>query len=163
MKRALVIALLGLVLAAAGYCASYFLGTASDRKLLNSPAPELAWLKKEFNLNDAEFARLCQLHASYLPHCQEMCRRIEAKNRELKELLAQANAVTPEIERKLAEAGQIRVDCQKAMLQHFYQVSQAMPPAQGKRYLQWIQEKTFLTHYGMMHDSTPSTAPHGSH
>jgi hypothetical protein len=92
-----------------------------------------------------------------------MCRRIAAKNTEIRDLLSQAKTVTPEIERKLAEAAQIRADCQKQMLQHFYQVSQTMPPTQGKRYLEWIQEKTFLAGYGMMHQPPPSHPAHESH
>jgi hypothetical protein len=37
------------------------------------------------------------------------------------------------------------------MLQHFFEVSQTMPPEEGKRYLAWVEEKTFL----MMNDMTP--------
>jgi hypothetical protein len=36
------------------------------------------------------------------------------------------------------------------MLQHFFEVSRTMPPAQGARYLAWISEQTFLrSHEGM--------------
>jgi hypothetical protein len=30
------------------------------------------------------------------------------------------------------------------MMQHFYEVSRAMPPDQGKRYLTWVQQETLL-------------------
>ena len=76
MKRALFILVGGLLLAAAGYCALYFLATASHRSLLASDTPELFWLKKEFNLGAAEFARVSRLHEAYLPQCKERCRRI---------------------------------------------------------------------------------------
>ena len=72
---------------------------------------------------------------------------------ELKRLLANTNAVTPEIQKTLAEAAQLRADCQKEMLQHFYDVSRTMPPEQGKRYLAWVQRSTVLSdsHKDMHH------------
>jgi len=70
---------------------------------------------------------------------------------ELKELLAKTDRWTTEIEAKLTEAGQLRVQFQKNMLRHFLEVSRSMPPDQGKRYLAWVQEKTFLPEH-RMHD-----------
>ena len=85
------------------------------------------------------------MHEAYLSGCMERCHRIDLKSQELKRLLAATNAVTPEIEKTLAEAAQLRAQCQKKMLQHFYEVSRTMPPDQGQRYLAWIQEKTVLS------------------
>ena len=156
MKRTGLILLAGLLLGCAAYCGAYYLGTAADRKLENTAAPELAWLKKEFNLNDAEFKRISELHAAYEPRCAEMCNRIAAKNSELRTLLAQGAAMTPEIQKNLAEAAQIRADCQTAMLTHFFEVSKTMPPAEGKRYLEWVEEKSF----GAMQDMTAASNVH---
>ena len=143
MKRTVLILVLGLVLAGAAYCGFYFLGSAPQRELMSTPAPpELAWLKKEFQLSDAEFNRVSQLHAAYRPQCEQRCRLIAAKNAELRALLAQTNVLTSEIEKKMTEASDLRLDCQKAMLKHFIEVSQTMPPAQGKRYLAWVEEMT---------------------
>jgi hypothetical protein len=63
--------------------------------------------------------------------------------------LDQTNALTPEIEKTLSEAAELRLECQRAMLKHFIEVSKTMPPSQGKRYLVWVEEKTFLPDYGM--------------
>jgi hypothetical protein len=60
----------------------------------------------------------------------------------LRALLAGTNTVTPEIEKKLAEIAQLRAQCQKNMLEHFYEVSRAMPAEEGRRYLDWIQDQT---------------------
>jgi len=78
-----------------------------------------------------------------------MCRRIDAKNGELKTLLSNTNTLTPEIETKLSETAQLRAQCQRSMLKHFFEVSRTMPPEQGRRYLEWVQEKTFMPRYGM--------------
>ena len=141
--------MLGIVAAAATYGCVYFACTASARTLQRSDQPELAWLRDEFHLSDAEFKRVSELHASYLPQCQEMCRKIDAKNDQLQKLLANPTNVTPELERTLAEASELRAECQTMMLRHFIQVSQTMPPEQGRRYLAWVKEKAFAPGFGM--------------
>ncbi|MBI1176294.1 periplasmic heavy metal sensor [bacterium] len=149
MKRGLLILMVGLMAAGAAYACIYFVCTAPARSLEQSAKPELAWLKEEFNLSDAEFKRVSDLHAAYLPQCQEMCRKIDAQNVELQKLLADATNVSPQIEAALAEASRLRADCQTMMLRHFIQVSQTMPPEQGRRYLAWVKDKAFLPNYGM--------------
>ena len=150
MKRPFLILLLGVVLAAAGFCAFYFGATASHRAIMQSANPELDWLRQEFNLSDANYKSIRELHDAYRPQCEKMCGLIAAKNADLKTLVAQTNIVTPEIARALDEASQLRAECHKEMLAHFFSVSQKMPVEQGKRYLAWVQEKTLLDHGGMM-------------
>ena len=149
MKRGGFILVLGLVAAAAAYGCVYLACTSSARSLQRSEKPELAWLKAEFNLSDAEFKRVSELHAAYLPKCRELCIQIGAQNTKLQELLAAATDVSPEIERELAESSRLRTECQTMMLRHFVQVSQTMPPEQGRRYLSWVKDKAFLPDYGM--------------
>jgi hypothetical protein len=150
MKRsASIILVLGVTLALLAYLGGYFAGTARHRAMLRSDVPELAWLREEFKLTNAEFQRITELHEAYLPECGERCARIDAKNNELRQLIAQAGAVTPEIERKLAEAAALRLECEKAMLAHFLAVSKAMPPQQGQRYLAWIEQRTFMPEHRM--------------
>jgi len=154
MKRSLLIMLGGLVLAALAYAGMYRAGTAdSCCRVHESKAPELAWLKQEFHLTEPEFTRVSELHEQYLAGCAERCHQIDLKNQELAHLLAQTNNVTPQIQQALADAAQLRAQCQSKMLQHFYEVSRTMPPEQGKRYLDWVQSKTLLsdTHSGMHH------------
>src|SRR6516165_5054877 len=71
MKKAGFILMVGLLLSATAFAGFYFFGTASCRALMNEPQPGLAWLKKEFKLSDAEFARVTQLHEAYMPQCAE--------------------------------------------------------------------------------------------
>ncbi len=150
-KRLLATALAGLAIAALGYYAAYSVGTARCRSMCQSPAPDLAWLKQEFHLGDAEFQRVVALHEAYRPACQDRCRLIDAKNAELRARLLQTGAVTPEVDRALAEAAGLRRNCQTAMLKHFVEVSRAMPPAQGRRYLEWICGQTLSpAHAAMM-------------
>jgi len=163
MKRGLIIFIAGLLLAVTAYCGFYFSGSANERSMAESPNPELAWLKKEFHLSDAEFARVSQLHAEYQGRCAEMCMRIAEKNAELEALLGKSTNVTPEIKTKLAEAAQIRAECQAAMLAHFCEVSRTMPPAEGKRYLQWVTQKTLGGMQNMSDGSQTSGDDHRQH
>ena len=161
MKRAIVIICLGLLAAAGGYCALYFHGTAEHRQMLKSRVPELAWLKKEFQLSDAEFDRICELHDGYMPRCAELCRRIAEKNAELRQLLSTPGIDPRAVEHKLQEAGELRLECQKNMFNHFLAVSRQMPAAQGQRYLQWVQQRTLASGHDMAQSHTPERS--GTH
>jgi len=152
MKKGLFILLLGLAVAAAAYGCVYFACTSSARRLAQGSKPELAWLREEFNLSDSEFKRISELHAAYLPKCAEMCGQVDAQNQRLRALLAATNQMTAEIESAIAERARLRGQCQRNMLEHFFQVSRAMPPEQGRRYLEWVQDKTCLANEGMMSD-----------
>ena len=149
MKRGLLILLLGLLAWVATFVGVYHAGTTSPRAMLDGSVPELAWLKKEFNLSDAEFSRISELHSAYLPECHKRCQIIAAQNEKLQQLLSTNKTVTPEIESLLAERAKTRADCEAAMLNHFLEVSRAMPPEQGRRYLAWVKEQTFARGDGM--------------
>jgi Spy/CpxP family protein refolding chaperone len=150
MKRAVAIAIAGLVAAVASYCVLYHCGTKKHREMMQAPAPELAWLKKEFRLSDAEFDRITKLHEGYMPRCAELCRRIAHKNSELQQIISSTNVDAQAVEHKLKEAGDLRVECQKNMFNHFLEVSHQMPPEQGKRYLQWVQQRTLTPDHDMV-------------
>jgi hypothetical protein len=165
MKRGLLILTLGVAGAVAAFCFVYRMGTVTPRALIRSAQPELAWLKHEFNLGEAEFHRISELHAGYLPQCMERCRRIEESNAALSESLASATQVTPEIEALLNERARMRATCQGEMLKHFFEVSRTMPPEQGRRYLAWARDNTCLREEAMDHgpDSHAGTAAPNRH
>jgi hypothetical protein len=163
MKRVWLILGLGVMAAVLAYGVSYYARRAAGGAIPAGRPAELAWLKREFRLSDAEFTRIAELHGAYLPRCMEMCRRIEAINQRLRGLLAVTNRVTPEIEQALAEAARVRVDCQTAMLNHFYEVSRSMPPAQGQRYLEWMQSQTLLPTYHTAEELAGAAVSHAGH
>jgi hypothetical protein len=153
MRRSLFILVTGFLLAVAAYAGLYFVVTAKYHSMETSPEPELTWLKREYHLSDKEFEQICQMHDSYMSGCAERCRQIDEKNEQLRKLLAATNAVTPQVETTLAESALLRAECQKKMLNHFFEVSRMMPPEQGRRYLAWVQDKTILadSHQQMHH------------
>lgn len=129
---------------------------------LAPPGDDLVWLRREFRLGDDELHRIRQLHEGYLPRCREMCDRIADSKQELQALLAAGGDFTPAAEAKLFEIGARRAECQAQMLRHFHEVSQAMPPDQGRRYLAEMQRLTLGFHEqfeeAMSHDQA---SPHG--
>lgn len=144
MKKTCLILLAGLVAGVVAYAGIYLHATSVQCSMERSSHPELTWLKAEYHLSNAQFAQIVQLHDAYHPKCAELCRRIDEQNAKVQRLLDATNAVTPQIKEALAESARLRTECESAMLQHFYEVSQAMPPEQGKRYLAWVQSETLL-------------------
>lgn len=159
MKRYSLV-IIGLVACVAAYACVYFASTKPARELKELPAPELAWLREEFNLSDSEYKRISDLHASYLPKCREMCTKIDAKNSELRRLLETSTNVTTQIQGTLNDAARLRAECQAQMLSHFYEVSRTMSPEQGKRYLTWVRSKTLAGNGGMHHEGDEHSATH---
>lgn len=149
MKKGVFILLLGIVMATAAFTGFYYSGTAPCRSLMREPEPELAWLKREFHLSDAEYARVTELHAQYLPRCAERCRRIEDQTAQLRRLLHATPTITTEVRTLIAQRATLRAECEAEMLEHFLAVSRSMPPAEGQRYLEWVERQSHLQGEGM--------------
>jgi hypothetical protein len=164
VKKAVLILVGGLLVSTAAFAGFYYLGTAPCRALLNQPQPELAWLKQEFGLSDAELDRITKLHEAYLPQCAQRCQRIAEQNEKLEQMLSQSSSVTPEIRDLLAARAQTRAECEAEMLKHFLEVSRTMPPEQGRRYLDWVEQRTFLSGQAMeMRHAAGNSDPMAEH
>ena len=165
MRRPLLILAAMLLAGAAVFLAGQRLAADWCAKHMARPTDDLAWLRLEFRLNDAELTRVRQLHDGYLPKCREFCERIAAKKQELlAAFAASTNAVTPVVEQKLGEVAVLRVQCQTHMLRHFHEVSLAMPPEQGRRYLAEMQRLTLGFHEQFEQSMSSGTSSlHGHH
>jgi hypothetical protein len=163
MRRSLLI-LVAIFLAGVAIAgASYLLGWRVCARQLAGNGDDLAWLRREFRLGDTEMQRIRQLHEGYLPKCHENCARIAAKKQELQAALDRAQGMTPEAQQKLAEVAALRAQCQANMLGHFYEVSQAMPPEQGRRYLAEMQRLTLGFHEQIENTMAPDPSAHHGH
>jgi hypothetical protein len=123
---------------------------------LVNPQDDLDWLRREFRLGAEEMARIRDLHAGYLPRCQAWCAQIAAKKTELAAELAAQGALTPRAEALLRDVAALRAQCQADMLRHFVEVSRAMPPEQGRRYLAEMQRLTLGFHEQTERAMTPA-------
>jgi hypothetical protein len=159
-----------IILLAASLASAALVGLSSSvaRRLcachLAGPVDDLAWLRHEFRLGEAAMQRVRQLHEGYVPKCHEICQLIAARKQELQAALEAGKGVTPEAEQKLAEIARLRVACQTQMLRHFHEVSLAMPPEQGRRYLAEMQRLTLGFHEQFERAMAPKTpSAHGHH
>lgn len=162
-RRSLIIVVLALAACAVLFTGSYLIAQRLCAKHLNNAADDLAWLRQEFRLGDAEMIRVRELHEGYMPKCAEMCKEIAAKKHELETALAGATNVTTTAEQKLSELGALRAQCQTQMLRHFVEVSQAMPPEQGRRYLTEMQRHTLGFHEQIEQSMAQPKSTHHEH
>ena len=149
MRRSLVILIGVLAAGAAVFAGSFFVSRQICVQQMANPADDLTWLSSEFQLDAATMTRVRQLHEGYMPKCKEMCALIAAKKREVETAMAATTNLSDmrdPLGRKMAELALLRVQCQLQMLQHFVEVSQAMPPEQGRRYLAEMQRLTLGFH-----------------
>jgi hypothetical protein len=123
------------------FCGTNFFGTRDLRQIAKAPNGELQWLRREFHLSDAQFAKIATLHSAYTPVCDEMCRRIMEANSKLDRLVSENREVTPEVEAAIREVGSVQDDCHRQMLAHIYQVSAQMNPADGQNYLRLMKSR----------------------
>ena len=162
MRRPLLILAVMLLAGAAAFFGGQRLVAYWCAKHMARALDDLDSLRLEFRLNDAALARVRQLHDGYLPICREFCERIDTRKRELQALLVSPTNATATVEQKLIEVGTVRAQCQAAMLQHFREVSQVMPPEQGRRYLAEMQRLTLGFHEQIERTMAPAaTDPHG--
>ncbi len=164
MNRSLVILFGALALGAVVFAGSYFASQRACVMCRSNPSDKLGWLQVEFHLNDVEMIRIRTLHEGYEPQCEEMCARVAAKKLELEAALGNGTNLTTDVKKKLTELGQLRSECQAQMLQHFINVSRAMPPEQGTRYLAEMKKLTLGIHESMEASmSAPASHEHGTH
>jgi hypothetical protein len=138
MKRLIVTAVLAVLLGWAAYALSFHVASYTFRRAPDAKDPS-SWIHQEYHLNDAQYARVKQLEDDYAPQCSELCRQIQQSHDSLKKLILAHTTLTPEVETALQKDNAVQQECREAMLRHFYTVSQAMPPDQGKRYLEMMQ------------------------
>lgn len=162
--RSLIVVILAVAAGALLLGGSYQIATRLCTQQMAGSADDLDWLRQEFQLSDTELQRVRDLHEGYLPQCAEMCRQIAAKKQEVEATLAGATNITATAEQKLSELGVLRAQCQTQMLRHFAEVSQAMPPEQGRRYFAEMQRLTLGFHEQIEQSMSQSpTHEHGHH
>lgn len=164
MPRSLLLLLLALLAGASLVSGTYQVARWACASRLAGPGDDLAWLRREFRLQEADLARIRRLHQGYLPQCRDLCQRIAVQQQQLQAAWATGQGVTPTVEQKLAAIAALRLQCQTQMLRHFYAVSLAMPPAQGRRYLAQMQRLTLGFHDQFERSMAPaSPSAHGHH
>jgi|SRR5260221_5036335 hypothetical protein len=123
------------------FCGIQFFGTRDLREMAKAPSGELEWLRREFHLSDAQFAKIATLQSAYTPVCDEMCRRIMEANSKLDRLVSENHEVTPDLAAAIREAGSVQEECHQQMLAQIYQVSAQMNPVDAQNYLRLMKSR----------------------
>lgn len=136
-KRAILILVLALLVGATAFAVTYARSMRSaGLPPASEPEAEMIWLRREFHLNDAQFAAIKRLHTDYQPRCGSMCQRIAEINGHLETLLATPRReITPEIRQAIAESSDVQRQCREMMLAHLYEVSAQMNAPDAEHYL----------------------------
>jgi len=128
------------------FCGSFFVVSHLSSRHGALPTDELEWLRMEFHLSHADLEGIRKLHEGYLPVCHGFCAQIAAEKVELAGLVEAGQGGSEAASECLNEIGRLRAQCQAAMLKHFEEVSRAMPPEQGPRYLEEMRRLTLGFH-----------------
>ena len=142
MFRSLIIVLGALALGAGLFMGSFVASRHVCRACVAEPSGSLNWLQGQYHLNNEQMQRIQQLHNNYLSQCDRMCRMIADKQQEVATALNNATNINSVAQQKLDDLEACRIQCQSQMLQYFINVSRAMPPDQGQRYLAEMERKT---------------------
>jgi hypothetical protein len=157
MKKLLLVIALSLVAGVGGYFAYYCHATVSTRAMLTGPGGELEWLRAEYHLSEAQFARVREIHADYAPKCDVMCEKIAKANGRFHQLSAVNRTFTPEVDEAMRECARVQAECRQALLQHVYAVSAEMPPEDGRRFLKMMTARLVgpgLGHHAVIQQSS---------
>ncbi len=95
----------------------------------------LRWLKEEYQLDDATFERVSQLHSDYFAQCTQMCRKLGEADRPLLWRKRQRHRQPDDLEDRLAREQALCAECEQAATEHLRQVAELLPPGQGERFL----------------------------
>ncbi len=145
MKPGWFILLGALGLLGAGYFGSNWLVKGHDAA--TCPACEvsslkttdaLAWMRRDYALNDEEFAKVCALHDDYLPRCDKMCQRMAAATTRLSDALKASPDMTEEAKAALSEYEQAEAACRSETLQHLLKTAAVMKPEAGRAFVQQV-------------------------
>lgn len=133
------LALIGGIAVATGALAFHFSGDAALKTAV-AKRDALEWLRTDFQLTDAQFAKIKQLHDAYSVVCEQHCLAIqqaEFARQDLKARSADAAALAA-AEKNVEE---LRALCETAIAAHVRQCAAEMSPAAGARYLALVLPK----------------------
>jgi hypothetical protein len=130
---ALLAAIVGFVITQRSCCDVVMTNTAPHDG--SSRLPELEWLRHEFKLTDAQFAKVSELHLAYRPTCEDLCMKVMASQKKIKTLVSGGTQVSPELTAALQEQAGLHMECQTALLTHLYQTAACLSPEQAHGYL----------------------------
>jgi hypothetical protein len=136
MKKGLLILILALVAGIAAFVVARSHRQSAHNEILLDSMPELAWLRTELKLTEAQFRQASELHTAYRPICAEMCHNISEAHAKLETLAQTGRGITPELTAAIQHHARVHAECQEKMLEHLYQTAALLDDKQAARYLE---------------------------
>lgn len=136
MKKGLLILVLALAAGTAAFMVARSHRQSAHSNVLLDTMPELAWLRTELKLSEAQFRQASDLHTAYRPICAEMCRNISEAHARLETLATSGRGMTPELTAAIRNHARVHAECQEKMLEHLYQTAALLDDKQAARYLE---------------------------
>jgi len=99
----------------------------------------MAWLKKEYQLDDATFEKVTAAHSSYFRECEERCHELADVNRHFLSQLREKAPHLSDLDAVQVLQESICHECRLAMIDHVHQVSELMPEETGRRFIADVQ------------------------
>lgn len=138
MKKGLMVLILAAAIGIAAYQITRTHQQSERKEVLLDAMPELAWLRGELKLTDAQFAQASELHATYRPKCAAMCRSIAQAQARLETLATGGRGMSPELAQAIREHARVQAECQQKMLEHLYQTADLLDDRQAAKYLETV-------------------------
>ena len=132
-----------LIVAVAGAVGFFSFRASRDSEVAAALARRdaMAWLRSDFQLTDAQFATIKQLHDSYSVICEQHCRAIQAATRARNELKARAEGEAGAFAAADRRVEELRLICESAIATHVRQCAAVMSTEAGQRYLALVLPK----------------------
>ena len=140
MKNLLTTLAVIVALAAAVCFVAFRMSADPEVKAAVDKRDAMEWLRADFDLSDAQYAKIKQLHDSYSVVCEKHCHDImdAARARDtLKSTSAGATAIAA-AEKRVQELRQV---CETAIAAHVHQCAAEMSPPARDRYLALVLPK----------------------
>jgi Spy/CpxP family protein refolding chaperone len=134
------LALVAVIAAATGFLAFRASGNGAVQDAL-SRRDAMEWLRTDFQLTNAQFARIKKMHEAYSTVCEEHCREIQIAARARRALEHSAPADPAAIAAADRRVEQLRLVCESAIATHVRQCAAQMSPEAGQRYLAMVLPK----------------------
>lgn len=95
----------------------------------------MAWLKREYGLDDATFEKVTEAHRRYFRECAQRCHELADVNRHF---LSEVSADSPrqsDLDAVEILRESICHDCRLAMIEHVHEVAALMDEETGRRFI----------------------------
>ncbi|HYC71359.1 MAG TPA: hypothetical protein VEB66_09145 [Opitutaceae bacterium] len=129
------------VLAGAAGWLSYRRGADPELRAALERQDALEWLRRDFELSEAQFREIKRLHDDYGVVCEEHCRNIQDALDARNALRRQGRATAEELAAADRRYEELRLVCETAIATHVRQCAAIMSPQAGQRYLALVLPK----------------------